>query len=75
MPRWLGGGHYRLMIDDLPETDDTPARVVQYYDRRTRSYITYLVTKSGAQVGDAEYDGNKDAAKISKRRLEQRLNG
>lgn len=39
--------------------------VVRFYDIVTRSSVTQVIDPDGNQVGDSEYDGNKDSAAFS----------
>jgi len=67
--------HYLSLMDTrINFTEDTEAvRVEQFYDRSTRSWVTYLVDAHGYQTGDALYDGTKADAAASKARLESEL--
>ena len=47
---------------DAIDRSETPVAVEQWYDRQTRSWVTYLINADGGQVGDASYDGNRAGA-------------
>lgn len=59
--------------DDWTHEDATPVRVEQWYDRGTRSWVTYLVDATGTQVGESYYDGTRADAAVSKSMLEKEL--
>jgi len=40
--------------------------VDQWYDHHTRSWVTQLKDSEGNQVGEAEYDGTRESAEVSR---------
>lgn len=37
----------------------SPAKIVYWYDRRTRNWVTQLLDSEGNQIDDAIYDGDR----------------
>ncbi len=48
-------------------------KIVTWYDRQTRSWVTQLKDRIGNQVGEAQYNGSKTGARASERELLKKL--
>jgi hypothetical protein len=64
--------HY-LLRSKTVEYDEIAHKVESYYDRQTRSWVSFLVNRRGDQLGDASYDGTKDDRDASMRALTKKL--
>lgn len=62
------------IIDGTQDTyEQTAVAVEQWYDRSIRSWVTILVDADRAQIGDANFDGTRADAKVSKAQLERQI--
>jgi hypothetical protein len=61
-----------MSIED-PDDEPLAVAVETWYDRQTRSWITYLVDAEGHQLGAAAYDGTRADRDASIRHLELRI--
>jgi len=55
------------------EYDEIAAKVESYYDRQTRSFVSFLTNRRGDQLGNASYDGTKADRDASLRSLRARI--